>query len=80
MRSLPRQYAGNTILAAMAFTLVVWTAFPFLWILLTSLKNPGDIISCGAPPGAMSRETKAGHHITLVIDQVGEMEFDVVAE
>ena len=50
------------------------------WVSKQQTLNPGDVISCGAPPGAMSRETKAGMNITLVIDQVGEMSFDVVAE
>ena len=28
--------------------LLLWTVFPFLWILLTSLKSPGDILA--VPP------------------------------
>ena len=31
-----------------ALLLIVWTAFPFLWILLTSFKTPGDINSFAA--------------------------------
>src|SRR5205814_2858824 len=31
-----------------AAVLLFWTVFPFVWILLTSLKSPGDIIS--VPP------------------------------
>ena len=31
-----------------AIVLLVWTVFPFVWILLTSLKSPGDILS--VPP------------------------------
>jgi multiple sugar transport system permease protein len=36
------------LLSLAAVTLVVWTAFPFFWILLTSLKQPLDVIA--APP------------------------------
>lgn len=43
-----QQHARNVAIAAGAIVLVAWTAFPFLWILLTSLKSPGDIIS--VPP------------------------------
>ena len=35
-------------IAAGAALLLIWTVFPFAWILLTSLKSPGDIIS--VPP------------------------------
>jgi multiple sugar transport system permease protein len=31
-----------------AALLLIWTAFPFFWILLTSLKSPGDMLS--VPP------------------------------
>ena len=70
MRSLPRQYAGNAILAAMAFTLVVWTAFPFIWILLTSLKNPGDIIS--VPPKFVFSPTFNNYAALVIGEQRGE--------
>ena len=36
--------ARNVAIAAAAFLLLVWTVFPFVWILLTSLKSPGDIL------------------------------------
>jgi multiple sugar transport system permease protein len=42
-RPLRRFSLGVAILA-----LVIWTVFPFLWILLTSLKQPLDVIA--APP------------------------------
>ena len=48
-RGLLRQrYGVKLALAVGAIVLLVWTVFPFVWILLTSLKNPGDIISCTA--------------------------------
>ena len=37
-----------SLLALAAVVLVVWTVFPFFWILLTSLKQPLDVIA--APP------------------------------
>jgi multiple sugar transport system permease protein len=43
-----RHYLRNTAMVAAAAVLIVWTAFPFLWILLTSLKNSADVIS--TPP------------------------------
>ena len=43
-RKLPRR-AFLTLTVAV---LVVWTVFPFFWILLTSLKQPLDVIA--APP------------------------------
>jgi len=41
-------YLRNVAVVTAAAALVVWTVFPFLWIFLTSLKRPPDIIS--APP------------------------------
>lgn len=38
----------NAAIALGAFILVTWTLFPFLWILLTSLKSPTDIVA--VPP------------------------------
>ena len=61
--------------------LMNWNVYELVsWVSQMQTLNPGDIISCGAPPGAMSRETKAGDHITAIIDEIGEMELDVVAE
>ncbi|RPJ25634.1 MAG: carbohydrate ABC transporter permease [Planctomycetaceae bacterium] len=44
-----------TLLTLAAFALVVWTAFPFFWILLTSLKQPLDVIA--APPKLLFEPT-----------------------
>ena len=38
----------TTAIVAAAAVLLLWTVFPFVWILLTSLKNPGDLLS--VPP------------------------------
>jgi multiple sugar transport system permease protein len=43
-----RHYVRNAAVVVALVVLVVWTAFPFVWILMTSLKNSADIIS--APP------------------------------
>ena len=34
----------QVVIAAAAVMLLVWTVFPFVWILLTSLKSPGDML------------------------------------
>ena len=44
----PQHYARDVAIALGAAVLLLWTVFPFAWILLTSIKNPGDIIS--VPP------------------------------
>ena len=38
----------QVVVALAALLLLAWTVFPFLWILLTSLKSPGDILA--VPP------------------------------
>lgn len=43
-----RHYLRNAGIVVAAVILIVWTAFPFVWILLTSLKGSADVIS--APP------------------------------
>lgn len=43
-----RHHVRNAAVALAAIVLIVWTAFPFIWILMTSLKNSADVIS--APP------------------------------
>jgi multiple sugar transport system permease protein len=40
-----QRYVRHVVIALGASLLLAWTVFPFAWILLTSLKNPGDIIS-----------------------------------
>jgi multiple sugar transport system permease protein len=42
------RWIQRVLLAAGVAALVVWTLFPFFWILLTSLKQPLDVIA--APP------------------------------
>jgi multiple sugar transport system permease protein len=42
------RWVRRLLLTAAVAALVVWTVFPFFWILLTSLKQPLDVIA--APP------------------------------
>jgi len=54
----PRQLAHLVrvgLLTAAVLALVVWTVFPFFWILLTSLKQPLDVIA--APPKLLFEPT-----------------------
>lgn len=49
VQAVPYQrHVAQVAVALAALFLLVWTVFPFVWILLTSLKSPGDIIS--VPP------------------------------
>ena len=42
------RHLRQVVIALAALLLLAWTVFPFFWILLTSLKNPGDILA--VPP------------------------------
>ena len=61
-----QQYVRNVVLALAAVLLLAWTVFPFLWILLTSLKNPGDILS--VPPKFVFTPT-VDNYLALVIGE-----------
>jgi 2-keto-4-pentenoate hydratase/2-oxohepta-3-ene-1,7-dioic acid hydratase in catechol pathway len=50
------------------------------WVSQVAMLHPGDVISCGAPPGAMTRQTMPGDHVVAIIDEIGELEHNVVAE
>ena len=50
--------------------LLFWTVFPFVWILLTSLKNPGDIIS--VPPKFVFTPTFNNYMALVMGEQRGE--------
>jgi multiple sugar transport system permease protein len=50
-----RQFLRKIAIVVAAVILIFWTAFPFVWILLTSLKNSADIIS--VPPKFMFQPT-----------------------
>ena len=53
-----------------AFLLLAWTVFPFVWILLTSLKNPGDIIS--VPPKFVFAPTFDNYAALVMGEQRGQ--------
>jgi ABC-type glycerol-3-phosphate transport system permease component len=49
VRAVPYSRAVRQVVGTLAaLLLLAWTVFPFVWILLTSLKSPGDILS--VPP------------------------------
>ena len=53
-----------------AVLLLVWTVFPFVWILLTSLKSPGDIIS--VPPTFTFTPTIDNYRALVIGEQGGQ--------
>lgn len=61
-----QRYTRNAAIAVAAAVLLLWTVFPFVWILLTSLKTPGDIIS--VPPKVVFTPTM-GNYTALVIGE-----------
>ena len=63
-------YAGNAAIALGAIILVVWTLFPFLWILLTSLKSSADIIS--VPPTFVFTPTFDNYTALVLGEQRGQ--------
>jgi multiple sugar transport system permease protein len=60
----------NVAIAAAAVMLLAWTAFPFVWILLTSLKNPGDILS--VPPKFVFTPTIDNYAALVMGEQRGQ--------
>jgi multiple sugar transport system permease protein len=50
--------------------LLFWTVFPFVWILLTSLKSPGDIIS--VPPKFVFAPTFDNYAALVIGEQRGQ--------
>jgi 2-keto-4-pentenoate hydratase/2-oxohepta-3-ene-1,7-dioic acid hydratase in catechol pathway len=61
--------------------LMLWNAYELTaWVSQVTTLNPGDVISCGAPKGAMLKQIHPGDHFTTVIDGIGAMEHDVRAE
>jgi multiple sugar transport system permease protein len=64
--AIPRRSVQTVAIAVAAVVLLVWTVFPFLWILLTSLKSPGDILS--VPPKFVFTPT-IDNYVALVIGE-----------
>ena len=73
-RSLPavswRRTAQTFAIAAAAVLLLVWTVFPFFWILLTSLKSPGDMLS--VPPKFAFTPTIDNYAALVIGEQRGQ--------
>jgi multiple sugar transport system permease protein len=67
MKSQPVQKLAIAVATAI---LVTWTAFPFIWILLTSIKTPGDIIS--VPPKFAFAPTFQNYMALVIGEQRGE--------
>jgi multiple sugar transport system permease protein len=62
--------ARHVAIAAGAALLIVWTVFPFFWILLTSLKSPGDILS--VPPKFVFAPTFDNYAALVMGEQRGQ--------
>jgi multiple sugar transport system permease protein len=70
-RAVPHpRYVQSIVIAAAAILLLVWTVFPFVWILLTSLKSPGDIIS--VPPTFVFTPTFDNYAALVMGEQRGQ--------
>ncbi len=63
-------YVRNIVMGLAALALLVWTVFPFVWILLTSLKSPGDIIS--VPPKFVFTPTGGTYAALVMGEQRGQ--------
>jgi multiple sugar transport system permease protein len=69
--ALPWQrYMQRVAIALAAVVLLAWTVFPFVWILLTSLKNPGDILS--VPPKFVFSPTFDNYAALVMGEQRGQ--------
>ena len=60
----------HVAIALASVLLLVWTVFPFLWILLTSLKSPGDILA--VPPTFVFTPTIDNYAALVVGEQRGQ--------
>jgi multiple sugar transport system permease protein len=70
-RAVSRQrYARDVAIMVAAAALLAWTVFPFAWILLTSLKSPGDIIS--VPPKFVFTPTTDNYAALVIGEQRGQ--------
>ena len=65
-----RNYLHNLVFVVAAIVLLLWTVFPFVWILLTSLKSPGDIIS--VPPTFTFKPTIDNYMALVIGEQRGQ--------
>jgi multiple sugar transport system permease protein len=65
-----QRYVQNVAIAVAAAVLLFWTVFPFFWILLTSLKGPGDMLS--VPPKFVFTPTFDNYAALVIGEQRGE--------
>jgi multiple sugar transport system permease protein len=65
-----RLHAWNVAVAVAAIVLLAWTVFPFIWILLTSLKTPGDMLS--VPPKFVFTPTIDNYAALVIGEHHGE--------
>src|ERR1700751_2777926 len=68
--ALRRRFLWNALLPAGAVMLLVWSMFPFVWILLTSLKSPADVIT--VPPRLGFTPTFANYTALVIGEQHGQ--------
>ncbi|MBS0639203.1 MAG: carbohydrate ABC transporter permease [Acetobacteraceae bacterium] len=66
----PAVRTRNVVIAVAALILLLWTVFPFIWILLTSLKQPNDIIS--VPPKFVFTPTFDNYAALVMGEQRGQ--------
>ena len=57
------------LVCAAVLALVLWTVFPFFWILLTSFKRPLDVIA--APPKLLFEPTTENYRAIFIGQQRG---------
>jgi multiple sugar transport system permease protein len=60
----------GTALALAAAILLLWTVFPFFWILLTSLKNPAEMMAI--PPSMVFTPTLDNYAALVMGEQQGQ--------
>ena len=67
---LGQRSVRNVAVTVAIAVLLFWTVFPFVWILLTSLKNPGDIIA--VPPKFVFSPTFDNYAALVIGEQRGQ--------
>lgn len=65
-----QHHVRNVVIALAAAVLLFWTVFPFFWILLTSLKGPGDMLS--VPPKFVFTPTLDNYAALVIGEQRGQ--------
>ena len=68
--ALRQRYVWKAAMIVGAAVLLVWAVFPFVWILLTSLKSSGDIIS--VPPKFVFTPTFDNYAALVLGEQRGD--------